>query len=459
MSRAHSQNQLLNTLGFFLQGIPVIFVQTDIALLSHPLIRYYATVAKQWQEKRHPVPDFSESRLCSGYELAISITHELRHFHDALLSAPLFEMFLQQTIKLIYVIQLPAFLDVHLPTLPISLPPKDRSFSAEARLLLNLIHKHDSLYKAQYREWWLKTCDLDNRRITVRHLLETNAMLGELIHLMVDYGNGAANNYYENVVLNLPEEYSFLLGWFCSAYNDLQVAITVLYVLIPYCLFGRRPAADTFELTVKDCGMDAQKILEMCGPASLMRLFEEGENLESRIAGIDSEELKELQAALSKAVFGQKIIEEVFGLHKIMYRCRGELVRKYISEFRYNAQLYCERIDELPSPPVLFFPPGGACTEDVVRGVLESELRQSGIPYRVIYGQRLAREEMVVAAGLRPYCDVPPSISFEAADVHLASRYFYRRLFEAPGVMYSEVLDEVYERLFMETFVNRLKTQ
>jgi hypothetical protein len=143
---------------------------------------------------------------------------------------------------------------------------------------------------------------------------------------------------------------------------------------------------------------------------------------------------------------------EYLHLQKTMYECRRKLIQKYVREFRYGGQLYCENLFELPIPPMLFFP-GGRGINDLTVGVSEREFKSRREEYYVIRGQEGPLGDSLVIAGLKAVPGSQPSIAFEEADWCLANRYFYERLFEKRHVLYSELIDEVYEKIFAEYFI------
>ena len=103
MSRIPNQT-LRRTLGFFRQGIPVLFIKNDAMFRSLNLPDDYS---KLLDEDGRAIPGlaFGDDEV-AAFERFATILHELRHFHDALLCRPLFDKFLLQHKITWYTLQL-----------------------------------------------------------------------------------------------------------------------------------------------------------------------------------------------------------------------------------------------------------------------------------------------------------------------------------------------------------------
>lgn len=445
MSKSSSTNKLLNTLGFFFQGVPVIFIKSDITLRVDPLLNeYLANYRKSKGEPNYSL-DFSNERLCRGYESVITTAHELRHFHDALLSKSLFELFLLQAKRNLYVAQLSKQIRVSPGDLPMRVNEKSLGMSPEAIAFVQEMARLGARYQAWYGEVWSKGCWLGKTTINLKFLLETNGVLSELIHLIVDHGIPAAEEYYENIIFHLPLEYSYLLGYVKDRCGKLLNAISILYITIPFCLYGADNPTEEFASLITKFENNLEGLHGVCNPDSLKECFRNEQSLHDRISKI---------RLLSSA---GEISEppDFLRLHTIMYECRKTLIHKYVKEFNYNGQVYCERLFELPTPPILFFPDRSGPSQNSIVGVPEGELKRHKTDYYVIRGQGGPLGDSVVLAGLMAVPGSQPSISFGQADWCLASRYFYSRLFENAGILYSDLVDEVYERVFTAHFVDK----
>ena len=82
------------TLGLFVHGIPAIFTPITVAMGIDPRLRSYLRFYREGRRGDVTTSVPWDQQLCEGYELLVAPIHETRHFHDALLSWHLFELFL-----------------------------------------------------------------------------------------------------------------------------------------------------------------------------------------------------------------------------------------------------------------------------------------------------------------------------------------------------------------------------
>src|SRR5438093_1140200 len=106
MSTERYRNPLLNTLGFFLQGVPVVFLKTAMVFPQEPehidYFRFYQDCMRDRSRNAH----FRGQHLMRGCAYFAALMHEVKHFHDALLCRPFFELFLLRSKASWYVAQL-----------------------------------------------------------------------------------------------------------------------------------------------------------------------------------------------------------------------------------------------------------------------------------------------------------------------------------------------------------------
>jgi hypothetical protein len=117
-----------------------------------------------------------------------------------------------------------------------------------------------------------------------------------------------------------------------------------------------------------------------------------------------------------------------------------------LAEWRYNSQLYFERMDELPIPPILFYPLERESRATVRPGVRESELKAQGHPYFVIAGYA-DEQDTVILAGMETLAGIPPCVSFAVTDMHLFNNFCYVALFRGDYEIYSPPMDMAYLEL------------
>jgi hypothetical protein len=232
MGTDNSSKKFQNTLGFFFGGIPVIFVKGSIALGADPLLNEYLEIWKKSQQEPKSLLDFSNERLCRGFQCVMTMVHELRHFHDALLSRPLFELFVLQAKRNLYVAQLARRIRVDPDELPLRSGQTALRLSSEAIAFFEEIKRVGANYNTRFQEIWDERYLLDKVTINLEQLLETSAILSELLHLMVEHGIEAAEHYYNKLIRFLPSRYNSLLEYFSHKCGNLHDAVVLLSLLL-----------------------------------------------------------------------------------------------------------------------------------------------------------------------------------------------------------------------------------
>jgi hypothetical protein len=145
----------------------------------------------------------------------------------------------------------------------------------------------------------------------------------------------------------------------------------------------------------------------------------------------------------------REFVENLVNFHKTIYDCRSRLIDKYIREFNYNASLYFERLNELPIPPLLFFP--DVSTDGRAKGVLEQEFSRRNQPLYVIAAHPGKHpEDNVVFAGLTTVDGIEPAVPFAIADLQLAYAYFNNAAFQGKSAFYNPIIDHMYEKTMRE---------
>jgi hypothetical protein len=103
-------------------------------------------------------------------------------------------------------------------------------------------------------------------------------------------------------------------------------------------------------------------------------------------------------------------------------------------------------MDELPIPPILFYPLDSDSTAQIAPAILESALRERGIPYYLLAAHDDGKDKTVLA-GMTSLSTGRPCVSFAVADMHLMNQFFYTALFRGLHSVYSPPLDSVYLRI------------
>jgi hypothetical protein len=377
--------------------------------------------------------------------------HEVKHFHDALLCRPLFELFLLRNKVGWYLLQLAGeFRGLAMKHVPLKMDAENRELLTDrGTLLLSAIRREMSAFKQRYEHTFVRIHYRDVV-LTLTHLLETSAIVLELAHVLSVHGEAGAENYYRDIVLLLPPEYSSLVHLFVERRGTLTAALDELYILLAYSLYCSDSPVETFAKILEHTGGDVPNSLSNACRGELTSIpFGEAEaRLKSRIeklhfAASDDSDVSWLSE--------DKILGPMVGFSKTIYACRAQLQRKYIGEFELALDRYRERFDELPSPPVLFYPIESA---GKVETVSERRLREMVPEVYIIRAQPREDEDGAVLAALTSKRYSTAAIPLKEADTHLALLFFYSVLFEKPGTVYSNTIDDVYMAIFKDLFLS-----
>lgn len=447
MSRQRSKLHQQKTLGFFSQGIPVVFLEIGSIFGQNPDVLEYRDfyVAHEGQGQD---PGLTPA-LCQGYERSVTALHEIRHFHDALLCRPLFELFLLRNEISWSIAQLIRSLPQDMDRIPINWSDARLTEDHQARLFRELIFAADDAYFSRFEQLNESSMCLGHE-INLDYLVETNAIVTELLQLYKTLGIRSMRDYYGHVVSHLKDPtYTFLLARFCELYGDLVPAVVALYVVIPFCLYSSSNPTLAFCKLMEECKANPNGVHHVCNAATLKRCFRDEGELEQRILDTrlytsDGPVHIEFDK-LPDGEFAQALIE----FHRTMYDCRKKLIDRYIGEFNYQPGTYYERFYELPVPPILFYPDVSAHGE--VKGIHEEEFRKRGeLIYKIAAYPGETPGGDIIFAGLTTLADTKPAIRFEIADIQLAYWYFYNASFRGKTAVYTRMVDHMYERTLRE---------
>jgi len=439
VSRHTERNKLLNVLGFFVHGIPVIFLKLDVALPGDVSRgRQYLHSYRLMQMRPATERRILEGDVLDSYEYAITPVHEIRHFHDAVLSPPLFELFMLSCKQQLYVLQLAGrFRRVTPNDLPLSLEEAARHVDDDGRKLVEMLRIVKQNYDTAYRHVFDEV-SYSGGRVSIRDLLESNAIITEVTNLISVHGLETADAYYRGNVLQLAPEYHRLLKEFMQKCGGLMKGLETLHGMIAHCLYGSDNPALAFA-TLMEQRPQAGDLTAFAQPESVRKLFADEGKLKRRIRGIRIETAEGFE--LNRRSTARAGLNGILRLYEVIYASRETLIEIYIKKWGYNLQQYLQETGELPTPPVLFF-----VDESELLGVRESELAKRRPDYYVIRGHR-SDGDVAVVAGLTSMVGTKAAIRMEIADSQLATRYCYERLFETRDVVYAPLIDEVYQQI------------
>jgi hypothetical protein len=435
MSRIPNQT-LRRTLGFFRQGIPVLFIKNDAMFRSLNLPDDYS---KLLDEDGSAIPGlaFGDDEV-AAFERFATILHELRHFHDALLCRPLFDKFLLQHKITWYTLQLINRLARyrHLPRqIADPLWDRDPGLATLKRLLLDA----DADLYDRYPE--LETPSLiDGDEITLDHLLEASAIATELLHLYSVHGQEAMERYYWKVVTKANGLYHLLARKFVALYDgDITFGASTLYWAVAISLYGSNTPVQRFTSLFSDLRTGQAKIQAVIN-AWLLDPFPAEEELKRAVL---SEQLQDIESGDPIRVELEFAMEELAHLPRTLYEARRTLIELYVKQYGYRGNEYVEHLHVLPTPPILFYPLEAYNPATIAPAILEADLKNSLIDYYLIASHDDERGR-VALAGLRAVPLTRPCIRFEVVDTILFANFCYGYLFEGREQCYSRGVDEQY---------------
>jgi hypothetical protein len=444
-----TSDRLSATLGFFVQGIPAIFLNTDIAFGSDETVQRYLSFYQDYESRTGAKPRFHGDDLSDGYEAFVTSLHELRHFYDALLCRPLFRHFLHQQERLWYVSQLlNNTRGLKLSDCPLGEIPSHVTLTPVGVRTLDKLRSVSSAHEANWKAFNADTGYVDNDVITWRDLIETNAIVFELAHLVSVHGVQAADEYYRRAVVSLSDPtYTRLLRHCCADFGSLAKAVAALYWLIPHCLYASdtpaplfgRLYADITDLPTLARQYNADTLLKNVA-ADEARLTLDVNSM--RVVHADDFREPEVPDAALRQDF-----EQLTSLPRRMFALRTQIIEIYLRRFRYFADTCFEHLNELPLPPILFAPSEQEIATNTATAVRASELSRQRRDHSVIRGVERDGDTLILA-GLVAFPEGHTSIPLDLVEVHLATRYFYARMFEPRRRVYSAYLDGVYEEIF-----------
>jgi len=146
---------------------------------------------------------------------------------------------------------------------------------------------------------------------------------------------------------------------------------------------------------------------------------------------------------------------QMLAFHKTMYDCRERVLQVYVSQFRLALDTYLERLNELPLPPVLFFPGEEQEAQGQAYAISERQVRELGHDLHIICAtQHGASSDSSVIAGLTNVVGVRSALDLHVADMQLVNLFFYMTLFEKHTTKYSLVIDHMYQKIFDSHFLH-----
>lgn len=443
MRHDRGSGRIYDTLGFYINGIPALFVRTDIVFGVEPALAAYRAFSTGTQQILPRGPAGTD--LLRGFELGATFIHELRHFHDALLSRSLFMLFVLRSTMNWNVLQLASRLRHEMPgRLPLDLKSAARRATGDLAPLLRTLEQSSRRYAALERRFYSPRLLRDGRSITATHLLETNAVLSELFSLLLDHGERFAETYYVDVVRRLDPEYWLLLDTAIVQCGGFLRAIFGLHFTVSASLWMDRNPVDTFNELFPGLSPSVADKISAGGWSPILNIFDDEDTLRQRIAAAPIVDLAgHIFDAGQLPTEGRRILE----VFRRIYDARSTLISHYVKDSLASPLRYAEGIPGLPLPAIFFLPGESSKDRGYLDGIRLAHLRERDDLY-VIRGHDDGTEGLAVIAGLVAFPGGKPCIDFDLVDLSITLRYCYDRLFGSSTRMFTEEVDEVYAGLF-----------
>ena len=441
--KAFELNPLRRTFGYFVRGIPIVFLKNDILFRERDASDDYFRLVADDGGGRPDVP--FDHAAAAAFERCATLFHELKHFHDALLCRPLFEQFLRQNKLTWAVMQIISRLAKrrHLPS---SVNDPIWKTDSELAQLKRIIDDADE--DAYNRSPGLYTrAMIEQQEIGLDHLLEASAMTTELLHLYAVHGVDAMDRYHEQVVNNTEPLYRFLLEHFVTLFDsDLVRGTDALYCVLGISLYRSDDPVTQLVLLYEALKKD-RTILKTEVAAWLANPFPSEEDFAKRVYCdwlVDAASNEPIDPSLLEN--REFPVDELAYLHHTLYRARRKLIRDYVERAQYRADFYVEHLHEFGAPPILFYPLDVDSAVTQVKAVLQGELNRRGIDHFMIAGADDEEQWRLVLAGLCHFPETRSLVSFNVADQILFANFCHRYLFEGAEQLYGPLIDEMYLR-------------
>jgi hypothetical protein len=441
--KASELNPLRRTFGYFVRGIPVVFLKNDILFRDRDASDDYFRLVADDGGGRPDAP--FDHAAAAAFERFATLFHELKHFHDALLCRPLFEQFLRQNKLTWAVMQIISRLAKrrHLPS-----SVNDPIWKTDPELALLKRITDDADEDSYNRSPGLYTrAMIERQEIGLDHLLEASAMTTELLHLYAVHGVDAMKRYHAQVVTNTEPLYRFLLEHFVTLFDsDLVRGTDALYCVLGISLYSSVDPVTRLVLLYEALKKD-RTILGTEVATWLANSFPAEDDFAKRVYSdwlVDAASNEPLEPSLLEN--HEFPIDELAYLHHTLYRARRKLIRDYVKRAQYRADFYVEHLHEFGAPPILFYPLDVDSAATQAKAMLQRELHTRGIDHFIIAGVNDEEQGMLVLGGLCHFPETRSLVSFDVADQILFANFCHRYLFEGTEQLYGPLIDEMYLR-------------
>lgn len=404
---------------FHTVGIPGIFVRSDILADLDRKIWSFGERAAAIDRNGPPV----ERNI---------ILHEIRHFHDALLSPVLINRYLYETqqhhiavLAISYLLKSGArMID------EASLPQQYREWLEFHRVTQKEYESEYSSYKKEVYVETLSEC------INYQDLLEASSTITEIFWLKMRKSDQAMQAFCDYCLARLPRKYSWWLRFLEMDPTRMERNLRTIYRGIQLSVYGIDHPVHKFR---------------QLAASGLLRA-----DIDPHEAIPDDEIIAEMEAAAGQdnnkpvlQLFDGTADPESKGFRPI---CVADLlavksrVAKWIMETRFDAISYLEDQSRIVAPPIFFYADDVQLSHKEAPFARRADLTKYYGELFLLHEDRDRLYRTVVDCGIVPAPGYSSFIECRQLDSLLSFKYFSQRLF-GERVSFCPSCDEVYERI------------
>ena len=425
-------------LGSHVIGLPVIFLRSDVLSDLHPdawdypyrgldptaeedLLKSLSPDILNWVWQP-PSPPSIESLEFAALRAAATIPHEIRHFHDAVITPGLFERYVLEVQRVHISVQILSGLSSR-GTPEIALDHLNRDET-------DLLQWHGR----QLAEFVLRYADRASPRgvsgtsivADMADLLEADAIAAELNRVFAIAGASALDDYWARLQLDLPARYTQLLqrSFAFGGRDSLLAKVERLQQWIISALLSPANPVDAFNAMIE--AQEDQPLAPDHGEC------------EHRLRLAAQQEFEPIQVFQLTPYPDDVVVHaaEIFDL-------RAQVLSGY-SSLGSGSLVYDEHLNQFPVPPACFFADDVMHMSRILPFARKADLRKKYGDVFSLASTRDMTRRTTLSAGLIPAPGYDSAFKLRRAEVMLSFRYMTQFLF-GDRITYARDIDRAYQ--------------